>query len=404
MDTRAFSASFGAPSPGSSPAVTRWTAQLADGQAERDYRLNRFAEDRRRSLLLVVFVAVASELSVAGDLYGAFHGVPLMAALARPLATTLIPLAALALVLRTRTPFALEWTMVVCTIMGVTMRMTMLTFHPEIIALWPAWLAATLFIIYLYLPVRLVVSVAMATIFSAVAVVWWWQVRHPVIPLGQLLRGLLWLLLINALGFVAANWLHRSQRIQFAQSQELQQLLSTDALTGIPNRRSFDGALGREWRRCARAHAPLSLLMIDVDHFKAYNDRCGHQQGDACLRQVARLLLDAVGRPGDLVARYGGEEFVCLLPEVGQAGARAVATRLIADLHRAAIPHPDSPLGPRLTISIGVATATELAAEAAALMALADKLLYVAKRAGRNRLAAGRLTETNQPVREARAA
>ncbi|MEJ2433454.1 MAG: diguanylate cyclase [Pseudolabrys sp.] len=80
--------------------------------------------------------------------------------------------------------------------------------------------------------------------------------------------------------------------------------------------------------------------MIDVDHFKAYNDRCRHQQGDRCLRCVAQLLREGAGRPGDLVARYGGEEFVCLLPEMGEAGARAVAARLIAALHRAAIPHP----------------------------------------------------------------
>jgi diguanylate cyclase (GGDEF)-like protein len=197
--------------------------------------------------------------------------------------------------------------------------------------------------------------------------------------------------------------LQRSQRKEFAQTLVLQQLLSTDALTGIPNRRRFDEALAREWRRCARARAPISLLMIDIDHFKAYNDHCGHQRGDECLRRVARLLVDGVGRPGDLVARYGGEEFVCLLPEVGQAGARAVATRLIAALHRAAIPHPASPLGSRLTVSIGVATAEDLSGPETALFALADKLLYAAKNAGRHQFAIGELDE-RRPAARARAA
>jgi diguanylate cyclase (GGDEF)-like protein len=143
--------------------------------------------------------------------------------------------------------------------------------------------------------------------------------------------------------------------------------------------------------------------MIDIDHFKAYNDHCGHQQGDECLRRVARLLVDGIGRPGDLVARYGGEEFVCLLPEVGQAGARAVATRLIASLHRAAIPHPASSLGSRLTVSIGVATAVDLSGAETALFALADKLLYAAKNAGRNQFATGELGD-RRPAARARAA
>jgi diguanylate cyclase (GGDEF)-like protein len=124
--------------------------------------------------------------------------------------------------------------------------------------------------------------------------------------------------------------------------------------------------------------------MIDVDHFKPYNDQFGHQQGDDCLRHVARLLVDGAGRPGDLVARYGGEEFLCMLPDSGMAGALAVANRLIAVVRQADNHHPRSPAGARLTISIGAATAKELSGEPSALMAFADKLLYAAKAAGRN--------------------
>ena len=178
--------------------------------------------------------------------------------------------------------------------------------------------------------------------------------------------------------------------MQYAQSLVLQQLLSTDALTGIANRRRFDDALELEWRRSARAGVPLSLLMIDVDHFKAYNDHCGHQRGDECLRRVARLLLNSVGRPADLVARYGGEEFVCLLPGVDEVGAQAVAARLLRAVRAAAIAHPRSPSASRLTISIGVATAFDLAGKPDALVALADRLLYAAKDAGRDRVIARR--------------
>ena len=170
----------------------------------------------------------------------------------------------------------------------------------------------------------------------------------------------------------------------------LQQLLSTDALTGIANRRRFDAVLALEWRRAARLRLPLSLLMIDVDHFKAFNDHCGHQRGDDCLRRVARLLVAAAGRPGDLVARYGGEEFICLLPGEGEAGARDVAERLLDTVRAAGIAHPGAPSG-RLTVSVGVATADQFSGGPDALVALADRLLYAAKDAGRDGLKSGLL-------------
>jgi diguanylate cyclase (GGDEF)-like protein len=383
-------------------AVTRWTARLADPHVESNYRLSRFSDDRRRAILLALLVTFGNGLNGLGDFYALWHGAPMLAVLLRPVATITIPVLGLLVLLRVRTPPVLETVLVAAAVASTTIRMIMLTLHPDLIAMWPAWMIATLFVIYLYLPMRLVVSVALAATFSLVAPVWWSLLQHPFLPPDQILRGFLWLLVANALGFTAANSLQRSQRMQFAQSLVLKQLLSTDSLTGIANRRRFDDALEREWRRCARAGAPLSLLIIDVDHFKAYNDRCGHQQGDECLRRVARLLLDGVGRPGDLVARYGGEEFVCLLPEISQAGARAVATRLIAALHRAAIPHPASPLGPRLTISIGAASILDLSDHRpAALLALADKLLYAAKNAGRNQFVLGQLDDRRAAARAA---
>ncbi|WP_448202787.1 diguanylate cyclase [Azospirillum sp. sgz302134] len=174
------------------------------------------------------------------------------------------------------------------------------------------------------------------------------------------------------------------------QTDTLRALSFIDGLTGIANRRRFDEALLREWRRCSRSHLPLSLIMLDVDHFKAYNDHYGHQAGDECLRAVAALLAEQVKRPGDLVARYGGEEFVCLLPETDAEGAVRVAERLREAVAEQRLPHAVSPVAPHVTISLGVASATPVAdAPPDSLTQLADRLLYDAKRAGRNRVCSG---------------
>ena len=404
MDTRAFSASSETSPPELQPvAVTRWAAQLADPKVEHDYRQHRFVEDRRRAMLLMGLAAVVNSLNFLVELYAYSRGASIAPALIPPITGVLLAITGLLVLSQLRSPVLLEGAMAVCAAVAIILRLGMVSLHPALTYMWPTLMVGLMFVIYLYMPVRLVTSVGLAAVLSIVTPLWWSWSLGSALPPDELFRGVVWLLFSNALGFVAANSLQRSQRKEFAQSLVLQQLLSTDALTGIPNRRRFDSALAREWRRCARARAPISLLMIDIDHFKAYNDHCGHQQGDECLRRVARLLVDGIGRPGDLVARYGGEEFVCLLPEVGQAGARAVATRLIASLHRAAIPHPASSLGSRLTVSIGVATAVDLSGAETALFGLADKLLYTAKNAGRNQFATGEL-EDRRPAARARAA
>jgi diguanylate cyclase (GGDEF)-like protein len=394
MDTRASasSASLEPPPPDLQPvAVTRWSARLADPQCERDYRVHRFPEDRRRALLLMGLVACASTLNFVIEVYAYLRGASGLAALVPAFTVIFFPIVGLAIVMRLCTPRILETFMVGAIAIGMTLRMLMVSLHPDVVEMGPAMMVGIVFVIYLYLPIRFVSSVVLAAGFTVFAPLWWRLALGAALPPDQFFRTLVWLLLANALGFVAANSLQRSLRMQFAQSLLLQQLLSTDSLTGIANRRRFDSALEREWRRCRRTGVPLSLLMIDVDHFKPYNDQLGHQQGDEALRQVARLLVDGVGRPGDLVARYGGEEFVCMLPENGMAPALAVANKLIEIIRYANIYHPRSPAGARLTISIGVATAKDLSGEPLALMALADKLLYAAKAAGRNQVIVGSL-------------
>jgi diguanylate cyclase (GGDEF)-like protein len=382
-------------------AVTRWSGRLADAQCERDYRIHRFADDRRRAMLMMGLAAVAGTLNFLVELHAYLHNVSSFGALIPPFATIWLPIAGLLLVRRMPTPTLLEMLLIAGVTVGMTMRLVMVTLHPDMPSMGPTVMVGVVFVIYLYLPISFVSSVALAAVFSIVAPLWWSLSQGAALPADQLYRTLVWLLLANAFGCIAANSLHRSLRMQFAQGLLLQQLLSTDALTGIANRRRFDAALEREWRRCRRAGMPLSLLMIDVDHFKPYNDQLGHQQGDDCLRQVARLLVDGLGRPGDLVARYGGEEFVCMLPENGMAGALAVANKLVAAVRQADIYHPRSPAGARLTISIGVATAKDLSGEPGALMAFADKLLYAAKAAGRNQVKVGQLSTGKAAARAA---
>jgi len=171
------------------------------------------------------------------------------------------------------------------------------------------------------------------------------------------------------------------------QADLLRSLSFLDGLTGIANRRRFDETMAREWRRCGRSHQPMSLIILDVDHFKAYNDHYGHQAGDECLRALAEVLADRVKRPSDLDARYGGEEFVCLLPETENEGAEQVAERLRAAVADRDIPHAHSPVAPHVTISLGVATMMPGPGGTPDQLAqLADQLLYQAKRSGRNRV------------------
>ncbi|QGY38793.1 diguanylate cyclase [Pseudodesulfovibrio cashew] len=179
---------------------------------------------------------------------------------------------------------------------------------------------------------------------------------------------------------------HRRERELERLARELEKMSNLDGLTGIANRRCFDDTLIQEWVRTGRLDAPLGLLMIDIDHFKPYNDSLGHVVGDGCLCAVAKVIQSAVHRPGDLVARYGGEEFAVILPHTDYMGACAVAENIHANLAEQCIHHPSSPVEDCVTVSIGVASGVPTCETTPEhLLNAADTALYQAKQAGRNR-------------------
>lgn len=168
----------------------------------------------------------------------------------------------------------------------------------------------------------------------------------------------------------------------------LTKLSARDPLTGVANRRAFENRLEEEWRRALRDSAPLTLLMIDLDHFKAYNDRYGHQAGDECLQVITRDIKARLRRPGDFLARYGGEEFVVLLPDTDLDGGYTVAEDLRRRTMALSLEHDASPVAKEVTLSIGVSSSDPGLSDSTRrdLVAEADDALYRAKRGGRNQV------------------
>jgi diguanylate cyclase (GGDEF)-like protein len=217
------------------------------------------------------------------------------------------------------------------------------------------------------------------------AVLW----PEPLLPIN--LSNAINLLAMAGVALVASRHLFAErmrellQRDVIARQQiELGRQAHTDELTGLPNRRSLDASLNAEWRRAVREGAPLSAIMVDIDHFKQYNDAKGHAAGDDCLRQVAGCLSRCLRRAGDMAARYGGEEFTVLLPGTDLAGAGSLAEAIRREIQILGLPHECTSPG-CLTVSLGVASRLDDASDTPqAMLARADKALYAAKAAGRN--------------------
>lgn len=177
----------------------------------------------------------------------------------------------------------------------------------------------------------------------------------------------------------------------------LENLSALDGLTNIPNRRRFDEIYAHEWNRSLRNKAPISLLFIDIDHFKNYNDAYGHLAGDDCLKAVARVLQSSLGRTADFLARFGGEEFIILLPETDQNGCRHLAEAIRRAVEKLGIEHKASPVAGHITVSIGAVTCSDITrCDSSTFLDHADRLLYQAKHEGRNQVRAATIPEQQQ--------
>lgn len=204
-------------------------------------------------------------------------------------------------------------------------------------------------------------------------------------PHAMAVRCGLYLLIVLIGSAIAARHVERGFRERFLERYLIEELAQRDALTGARNRRSFEEHLSRVWSKAASEHRTIAILLIDVDHFKAYNDRYGHLAGDDALRGVARAVQSFIHRPGDILARYGGEEFAVILQDVDGAEGKLIAERMRRAVMDLGIEHRDSRTCESLTISVGVASVEpSLARECRGAVQLADQALYHAKVRGRN--------------------
>jgi diguanylate cyclase (GGDEF)-like protein len=245
--------------------------------------------------------------------------------------------------------------------------------------------SATLATIYNYLMLGLPFRGALAASLVVLA-------SYPIatvlvdVPAAQRLIDIGVLIFTNVIGAIVCYSHERASRINFLESQLLMETARRDGLTGISNRRTFDEHVDRVWAQASREGMPLTLLLIDIDHFKAYNDRFGHQAGDECLRRVAWSLSENARRPLDLAARYGGEEFALVLYDASRHHAELVARQIQAGIDALDIPNPTAqPSGKRLTVSIGIACVIPTSNRSHyGFIQLADEALYAAKERGRN--------------------
>jgi diguanylate cyclase (GGDEF)-like protein len=243
-------------------------------------------------------------------------------------------------------------------------------------------IVAVYFVLGLTFRSAIVVNAVALAVYAALAVA-----RG--MPSVELTHYLLTLGIANVICVAGAWNLEHARRTAWLEGQRLAETALQDGLTGIHNRRRFDEHLQRAWAQSVRERKPIALLLGDLDHFKAFNDRYGHQAGDEALKAVAGVLARFARRPLDLASRYGGEEFAVILFDTGREHAERIGAEILESVRQLGIPHQGSGAAPVLTISLGIACVLPAARRSrAGLVQLADQALYAAKDGGRNRLAA----------------
>lgn len=256
---------------------------------------------------------------------------------------------------------------------------------------------AWLFVVWLTLGLRFRLAFATS---ACISLTYAWGLLHWNLPGAVTSFEILTLLISNAIAALCCYQLEYALRRSFIESKVLAQLAEQDGLTGLYNRRSFDQHLERLWRQARREHLPLTLLLIDIDHFKAFNDLYGHQAGDDALKKVAEVISFGAQRPLDFAARYGGEEFALLLYGPGSEFSHELPDQLRQAVLDLKLPHQKSTTGPYLTVSIGVAQIHPGAERSiAGAVQMADEALYEAKESGRNKVVVKESSATIQTGR-----
>ncbi len=243
---------------------------------------------------------------------------------------------------------------------------------------------AWIFVVWLVLGLRFRYSAAVATAISALYA---WGMLNWQFPLQEVVFSVLTLLAVNVIGAYCCFHLEGAARQAFLDTRTLNDRAERDGLTGLYNRRRYDKDVERLWRQSRREQSQLTLLLVDIDHFKAFNDLYGHQAGDDALKRVAAVIATCAKRPLDFAARFGGEEFALVLYGPAQDFGREIPETLRRTVEEQMIPHAESTTGPWLTVSVGVAIVSPGNERSlAGAIQLADEALYQAKEEGRNRV------------------
>lgn len=367
--------------------VTRWTAQLADAEQERRFREYCLPAQRRTSMLALAAVLLGNLVSFLNTaLFGTSR--PSASLVWVQVALAVGGCAILGMVLLVRSPAGLQRAAVSALLfLAAAMGMLIATgvrmdFRGAILVV--GGVAA----VYLLAPLSMVAVTGLAVLYSAVTVTAW-LTATPALSTADVGYTMAALAVAHVLSFLVARRAQAERRTLFAQREMLYRLSTADPLTGLANRRAFDARVEQTWSSWRDRGEPLSLLMVDVDNFKAINDGYGHAVGDGCLRAVGGAISAAVHRHcGEQPTRYGGEEFACLLPGVQAAEAERIAVDVLQAVRWVRIPEEGGRPGPAMTVSIGVATAHAGMVSAQDLVDRADSRLYHAKQAGRNRIEA----------------
>lgn len=367
-----------------SPPVTRWSARLLDREQEHQFARYNLREQRHTAFVtLLTIVCVNVGVFVLQTVFG--HGDLAPLHLVTQLVVTLVGGGFAIGLVRERSHAVIVWLVV-----GGSLAMSAMVTLLIVVGRGMDFRGAILVIggvavIYLVVPLTLLGVTACATAYSAMTIPAWLSQVSPESNVDVRYVGMS-ILLAHGLGFVAARRVQYERRVLFAQRDTLLALSSIDPLTGLMNRRAVDAEMARAWHFWRDGGVPLSVIMIDIDHFKRLNDSQGHVVGDHALRLVADVIRNAMPLvPGQVAARYGGEEFICLLPGLDATEATVVAGRILAGVRRVGIPLALS-VDDRmiLTVSAGVAAAEPAMTTAESLVAAADGQLYRAKAEGRN--------------------